>query len=324
MINVCLSSHIKNDRILETCGYFPNYVVYLLHQTPAAKQAGKAPYDESEYITNLSDDELKIVLGGYNVSKRKLTAKARAAVIEKIREAGCKFEPYDDLIKSFGIYALSPDDEGQFRRAYRLGYEETRRLTDRINRLHIEVLYPSLDYHVCQKIDQAIFYALSDKRYLTLSDDNSASIEPSTEALVYLNRSIADNKLLQKLSTSHIVDVNKPFSVKKSIWAGSILVSTAYVSDSKYSNYYKDYYKKYPDAVTCIISDNNELIFKEFKLAVQSKEEQRFYIDTLRNFKDRMDLYLESNAESASTDSAKQEGPPFYTVSTEDILFYEP
>lgn len=252
----------QNERILETCGYFPNYVVYLLHQTTDAKQDGKAAYDVTEYITNLSDGDLKEILSGYNASKRVLTKKNLPYILESIREAGYHLKNYDEVVSSFSILGLTSTNENKLRNSYNSGVQKKMRESPYLSRFCIYIEYPNASYNDMSKVNNSIEHALSSTEHVTY-DINKPSpfIYPSTKAIAFINGYYNIDENIEVLCSPFSYEIGKPLFAKKQLWLGSMIIVAAipvYDSIKKNFMFRADPLK---DTFVCKI-ENNKLICK--------------------------------------------------------------
>lgn len=108
-------------RGLETCGSYVDYAVYLLHQTTAAKQEGKEPYDPSDMFTNLSRSELDHILAGYTPTKLAISRKSMPHLIDTMKMAGYDHKPFDIVLNDYNVLGLTRSQEKTLQDAYTSG-----------------------------------------------------------------------------------------------------------------------------------------------------------------------------------------------------------
>lgn len=202
---------------VETVGNFKNCVTDLLHKTIEDQRAGKVPYDETEFISNLSADEIHRILIGYSIAKKPLTQAEYSAALDKAREAGHELKSVDEFISSLQIFGLNPTKESGIRKAYLNGVKELMREHKRMYRLFINISCDQADEK--EKLFYAAKKALDDKRISASMDDRSLMLDPSKEAIITTISNLDKN-----LYGDYICEVGKPVVTEKTIWAGSILV----------------------------------------------------------------------------------------------------
>ncbi len=220
------TEYINLPHTIETCGSYNNYVNYLLHRTTTAIQEGKEPYDKSDFITNLSDEDIQAILDGYFSPKGELTTKGYKCMLERARQIGREFGDLDNMINSFNVYGLTPKQESQIQASYLSGAKERLKSGNRIYRLSIEINTSDEDDETKQNIQNAIEYAMNDKRTVIIDGKPTATILPSTEALIIYNRPKKDHMEHRAICMPRAIEIPTKYSASKGIWAGSYVIST--------------------------------------------------------------------------------------------------
>ncbi len=262
---------------IETTGYFNNYAAYLLHQTIDAKRDGKAPYDKTEIISNLTSDEVDRIIAGYTVSKKRLTGAQLDSAMDKARELGYQLGDIDEFIVSLSIAGLSASKEASLRRAYYNGAKERMNKREKWTRLNIII-----KHNLAHPIDtQAICYAsekaLEGKRLSASVDNKNISIQPSTEALI-----IHDYKDVA-LYNGTITEIGRPLFSEKSIWAGKYLINIGVGLSEEH----------FPNNIFWCKVENNKLISYKQPSDYSSEEEVTWLSDEYKKFRDKFNSALQ-------------------------------
>lgn len=212
------------ERGVETVGDFTSYATYLLHQTVEAKRDGKASYDIADIVSNLSDDEIKQILGGYSITKRAIRKNEIEILIDRAREAARSRINFYEFIDSLNITGLTEKQENDLRKAYAAGI---RRLIEEnyiVNRLNIRIVCNN-NREMKNLVMDAACEALAGKRVIKATRQIKYNIDASTDAIVTCATGFfdsADDKVF--LWNDGIVEIPKKNTSFAGVWAGDILV----------------------------------------------------------------------------------------------------
>ena len=300
---------IKN-RALETCGYYPNYVTYLLHQTTEAIQEGKTPYESKDFITNLNSSEIALVLNGHVPTKRKLTKKALANIIDQSRTAGYELKNYDSFIESFNILGFTTTEENKIKKAYNAGVSERMTKDGTINRLTLEIEYPeNVTSAMKKRIDDALRISMTDHN-CCCTNRIPLTIDPTTEAIIILSDFIEKTFSYIDLSNRRIMLLNRPFTNSEKIWRGSYFIFThAYISRKDpvvqlFTNkidyaIHKDY-KLNKDSLLCTVENDMLKCIREPDCEF-SEEEYIFMINEFKRIRDKFNDAMKETIQFPNT-----------------------
>ncbi|WP_418751545.1 hypothetical protein [Frisingicoccus sp.] len=112
---------------VETVRDFAAYTTYLTHETEAAIRDGKELYDISEYVSNLSVDEIKAVRDGYlKVSDigKKVSAKEMAELDEVAYQLGKELGDFDKWYGTLSFEVRSHTKMKTVRESYNRGVND--------------------------------------------------------------------------------------------------------------------------------------------------------------------------------------------------------
>ena len=293
-----IDDQLVQNRALESCGEFPAYATYLLHQSVSAVRLNKAKYDMEDFITNLSQDEIETILEGYNVTKHAIKKGEFASIQDQVRDAGYNLKSYDELVKSFAIAGLTSTQEASLKKAYKAGLESRINEHEKITRLALCILYPlDVTLHDKYVIDEAIKIGLGDKNYSTTTGKDYINFDHCTDALVFFDYNLSiygdlDNNLLKK----EITTINKPVASKKSIWAGQdIIYTTQYECDHNGQNIPFIAEQK---CLCCTVENNKlKLVSIPQSAKIINKEEADIILSHYHEFKIKFDDALEKDCQ---------------------------
>ncbi len=260
---------------IETTGRFNNYAAYLLHQTIAAKREDKAPYDKSEYISNLSEEEVDRILSGYTVSKARLTGFALEHATDKARELGYDFGDIDEYITSLQIAGLTASKESSIRSAYKNGARERMNKREKWTKL---VIFIDMNREKSEQLIYAAEKAVGEKRYvISMSGTRDMNITESTEAVV-LSYDLGKGEAINKqLFSDSISEIGKPTFMNKAIWAGRyVIVVTNSIIEVPYNHF-------------TVVVQNGKLKVKEKPTHPISDEDANWLKGEYLVFKDRFE-----------------------------------
>lgn len=205
---------------VESVGHFNSYATYLLHQTDEAKKAGKEPYDKTDFITNLSSNDIDMILAGYSIRKKeKVDANSYN---DLARDAGYNLRNYDEFVDSLGIINMPAAMENNIRNCYLSGVSKKAREHEYIRRFFVQIRLEDI------KNADAYMYAaenaLSDKKTIARRIERDLSFAPDTEAMVSLLVRKEDDKqnALSVLADDYIGEFGT--SRNKQIWAGDTFI----------------------------------------------------------------------------------------------------
>lgn len=205
---------------VETVGDFSSYTTYLLHQTDDAKKACKEPYDKTDFVTNLSNDEIDRILAGYTVRKKKQTD--TNSYNDMARDAGYNLRNYDEFVDSLGIINMPAAMENNIRNCYLSGVSKKAREHEYTRRFFVQIRLEDI------KNADAYMYAaekaLSDKKTIARRIERDLSFAPDTEAMVSLLVRKEDDKqnALSVLADDYIGEFGTLRN--KQIWAGDTFI----------------------------------------------------------------------------------------------------
>ncbi len=297
-----LDDKLMKNRGLETCGSFPSYAVYLLHKTPDAIQEGKAGYEKEDFVTNLSNAELDMVLDGYSITKKPLSKAGLLNIMDKARIAGTELKNFQEFIESFKIQGLSDKQRKEFRNAYVSGVKDLMSTDPRLNRIILEIEYPkNCGPNEQNRINNAISHAMSNLN-CCITDAFPVVIDELTQALIVFHGDEMGYEYLGQLSTNRIEEINKPIVSRKSTWAGQYLIYThgyyarEYIATIHSKDGIKQVKKPCPyrfnhNSLLCTIQ-NNELICIEQPDTYYSDDQRDFIISEFKRIRDAINKYL--------------------------------
>ena len=265
-------------------GDYAKYAKYLLHQTEAAISEGKAPYEKTDFVTNLSDEDIDKILAGERLVTKKNN---NYSYNDLAREAGYNLENFDEFIKGLGLPNLTADAERRIRSCYLSGAERRARGHEKVRRFLMHVLVENNEMmEICTRAAEK---ALSDKRITSGVTGESLLIEPDTEAIVtYLDANDSNKmKILYSLSDEHITAIGK--NREKQVWAGNTIIVVTRVEKLERNERY----------FCCEIKDG-KLQCKSAPKICLSNDEVEEYTTTFRLFKEKFDKYIAEYMESFS------------------------
>lgn len=132
-----LDDVLLGNRALETAGNVSRYVTYILHKTDEAQKLQKVPYEKSDLITNISNDEVQVILDGYTSKAKKLTVEECQ---ESARRAGEKLEDFEDFLTKLNYKGMSVSLENKLRRCHEVEVKKRMSKGEYVNRLAITIV----------------------------------------------------------------------------------------------------------------------------------------------------------------------------------------
>ena len=92
-----IDDEMRDNHALETIDHFDGYTLYLMHETPDAIADGKEPYDITEFISNLTKDEIQNIIDGYAAAstKHRLTHEELVALDEKAYQLSYELKDFN-------------------------------------------------------------------------------------------------------------------------------------------------------------------------------------------------------------------------------------
>ncbi len=112
---------------VETVGDFTEYAMYCLHATEKAILDGKEPYDITEFVSNLSQDEIKQVLDGYTRivdPQKRLTTGELEALDKSAYELGYNLGNFNQWYGSQPFLVRSNSKMRTIRESYNRGVDD--------------------------------------------------------------------------------------------------------------------------------------------------------------------------------------------------------
>lgn len=107
-----------------TVGDFSSYATYLMHQTDAAINEGKEPYDISEFVINLTTDEIQQICDGYirvSTDTKKVTTKELAELDQTAFKLGMELKNFDEWYNTLSFTVRSNAKMKTIRESYGRG-----------------------------------------------------------------------------------------------------------------------------------------------------------------------------------------------------------
>ena len=299
-----LDDALLANRALETCGDYAEYATYLLHQTVKAKQDGKAPYDATDFVSNLSSADIDAVLSGYTPTKRRLNTKGIATLIDAAYEAGYRHRSFQATVSGYYILGLTPQQRKKFEDSFKKGARDSIQSNPQINRVVIEIEYPK---DAPSRLKDKIRYAAqssfgSDYRIAIPTDGGRVEFDELTDAIIIPDFDISkfDGDWTAQFTnfTDDRIKEIKYGRGKARLWCGSIFLIVHAQSNKQLDN-------SFFGQIT-----NNELKFVRVPQKGYTSEEERDRVtDVLRRFI------------SSFNKNFREYTPEKFLISLDDILF---
>lgn len=121
---------------------FAGYAMYLTHETPQAIRDGKALYEISEIVSNLTEEEIKQVREGYNrltLGKHRVTAEELVEMDGQAYNLGLELGDFEGWYGSQGFNVRSNAKMKTIRESYMRGVDTRVRERAPVNRLCIYI-----------------------------------------------------------------------------------------------------------------------------------------------------------------------------------------
>lgn len=268
---------LLKKRAIEPARDFSNYAIYLTHDTEQAIIDGKARYDVSEIISNLSEEGVKQIRDGYiNPNKKKVSYEELVKLDKVAYERGFELKSFRDWYKELSLIVRSNTKMKQIKEHYDDGVKDRILENDYQTRLCIFIKgtpNSGKTYNTRQALKEMGIYNV-----LSISGGGTGKydkLETTTEAIIcdddtlpnLLN--IADNKIVQAYKRGN----NNPW------WTGKYLIVTSNLDFEKWLN-------------ECGM----------YKTAHIEAMKSRFYICELRKYEkdNKIKLFCESPSERGS------------------------
>lgn len=212
---------------IETVNDFTNYAVYLTHDTKKAKEDGKANYDVSEIISNLTIDEIKQIRDGYTRLSESIEKVTPSKLAELDRDAfnlGKELKNFNSWYKAQPFSVRSNAKIKTIKESYDLGVETRFEENRKLNRLCI---YIQGDPNTGKTY--AAEKALAGKQILLLNGGGTGKFDrlrPDHEAII-VDDDICPNLL--NMSDNYMCRAYRRNS-NNPVWAGQYFIVTSNLS----------------------------------------------------------------------------------------------
>lgn len=219
-----LDDVLREKHGLETVENFTNYTVYLLHKTEKAIADGKTPYEATEFISNLSLDEVQQIMDGYtrvSSEKRKVTLNDLIELDKTAFELGYQLKDFLSWYGTLPFIVRSHTKMKTIEESYYRGVAIRIAENNEVNRLCIFIR----GLHNVGKT-YAAQHALKSKRTITVEGGGSGKFDrltPSTEAII-ISDDVAPNLLNMTdnfMCQAYRRNSNNPF------WCGQYFIVTS-------------------------------------------------------------------------------------------------
>lgn len=208
----------------ETCVRFDAYATYLTHDTKRARLDGKAQYDITEIVSNLDEDEIKLVRDGYiRVSQQhhKVTLDEMILIDKEAEELGYNLKDFNDWYGTLPFVFRKKSDMKTVRESYERGIHKRVNENTKINRLCIFIQGAPNQGKTFGAIK-----ALAGKKVLPVGGGGTGKFDrlsPSHEAIV-IDDDVAPNLL--NMTDNYICQAYKRQS-SNPYWCGKYFVVTS-------------------------------------------------------------------------------------------------
>ncbi len=222
-----IDDDMRDNHALETIDHFDRYTLYLMHETPDAIADGKEPYDITEFVSNLTQDEIQNIIDGYAAAstKHRLTHEELVALDEKAFQLGYELKDFNSWYGSQSFDIRSHSKMKTIRESYYRGVEARVEENKKVNRLCIFIKgEPN------QGKTYAAINALSGKKVLSASGGGSGKFDrltPSTDAIVIDDDVVSANLL--NMSDNYMCQTYRRQS-NNPYWCGQYFIITSNVS----------------------------------------------------------------------------------------------
>lgn len=220
----------KDDNLLkehgcETVQNFSAYSLYLTHETEDAILDGKALYDLSEVVSNLTESELEQIREGYvrPSEKRKLTQAELISLDKEAYDKGFELADFEDWYNALGFVVRSNAKMKVIKESYLRGVE---------TRIRENKSLPRLCIFVQGQPNTGKTYAAAhsiEGDYLSISGGGSGkfdNLKPSHNAIV-IDDDLCPNLL--NMSDNYICKAYRR-NRDNPVWAGEYLIVTSNLS----------------------------------------------------------------------------------------------
>jgi len=139
-----VDDNLLREHGCETVQNFSSYSLYLTHETEDAILDGKALYDLSEVVSNLTESELEQIREGYvrPSEKRKLTQAELISLDKEAYDKGYELKDFDEWYDSLGFVVRSNAKIKVIRESYSRGVEARLKEGKSLSRLCIFIQGP--------------------------------------------------------------------------------------------------------------------------------------------------------------------------------------
>lgn len=220
-----LDDTLLEEHGCETVQNYSGYSLYLTHETEDAILDGKALYDISEVITNLTESELEQIREGYvrPCEKRKLTQAELISLDKEAYQKGFDLADFEDWYNALGFVVRSNAKMKVIKESYSRGVESRIRENKSLPRLCIFIQGPpntGKTYAAAHSVEGD---------YLSVSGGGSGkfdNLKPSHNAIV-IDDDLCPNLL--NMSDNYICKAYRR-NRDNPVWAGEYLIITSNLS----------------------------------------------------------------------------------------------
>lgn len=220
-----LDDTLLEEHGCETVQNYSGYSLYLTHETEDAILDGKALYDISEVITNLTESELEQIREGYvrPCEKRKLTQAELISLDKEAYQKGFDLADFEDWYNALGFVVRSNAKMKVIKESYSRGVE---------SRIRENKLLPRLCIFIQGPPNTGKTYAAAhsvEGDYLSVSGGGSGkfdNLKPSHNAIV-IDDDLCPNLL--NMSDNYICKAYRR-NRDNPVWAGEYLIITSNLS----------------------------------------------------------------------------------------------
>lgn len=180
-----LDEALWNNKGVQTCRDFTTCVVYGLHKTPQAEADGKTEYDITEYVSNLTIEEIEQVMQGYKRLEDETTRpnnKTLAELAETAEHLGYELKDFDEWWHDLTFVLQSHSKMKYIKERYNYGVKKRIEEDNKVLRLCIFIQGEKDTGKTHAAIE-----ALKEKRKIIVGGGGTGKydkIKPTTEAII--------------------------------------------------------------------------------------------------------------------------------------------
>ena len=226
-----VDDNLLREHGCETVQNFSSYSLYLTHETEDAILDGKALYDLSEVVSNLTESELEQIREGYvrPSEKRKLTQAELISLDKEAYDKGFELADFEDWYNSLGFVVRSNAKMKIIRESYTRGVEARIRENKSLPRLCIFI-------QGAPNTGKTYAAAHSIKGdYLSVGGGGSGkfdNLKPSHNAII-IDDDVCPNLL--NMSDNYVCKAYKR-NRDNPVWAGEYLIITSNLSFDEWAS----------------------------------------------------------------------------------------